>query len=733
MIQTVQKKRVLNRILDRILRGGRVPTAREAITEVSKAFIGKVVGGPLYSPIVVGPTSVVDPKTLTTNVVDVVEDINTLYEGVTVDITDNAETSLGFAVEAGRLTNRLNLAAGKIDSFLASALSFGTSVVDENLKTADKIDLSRTTTFIDYGSGKATLPPSTKESGHHSLGGATLTNESYSVTPLSSFTQVFQPEGDKVWYIRLGPKDYYSATINLTAGKIMLGHSQEIEINSIEVEAVAPLTVAFEVSTDNLNWTQVVNATSISGVHRFDFEAVWALYLRVRISGDGLVGLRHLYVRKLICSESAVFQSRALTPASNITILNFTPKESTPNGTSIEHYIGFQPEGPWVRIESGAVPTNPVVNETQTPAASGFSDAIVTGLWAYDISTNFNTPTVDLSVLNRGYQQFHVEALGYDWTSRGDATHTPELNDWKTMTGTIQSVFMSEFATGGSGSIIVPANMVAASGSFLNTYTGADSWLALGLCNGTTLVQVPSTNYRLTTYLYMDRDVVVENAAAGVFAIGTITGSATPVGWAVYVNGDRVVADNQIYDVGSIPGSGSMEAGSGKNFQVQLLTGWNRLEILLYVPSEVTVSGMGNLQVALMMRPNLFAFQLPTKSYSAGDLPLTAYPIWGDRWPMRRVSEFYLRLVTPSWDRSQWAYRLDPLTGLPTHLLLNYDPEVLNTLDGRFAGNTPALQLKYPVDSENTESFYYRAVLRRLSGAVTTPTLSGYSFLSAGR
>lgn len=726
MIGTVQRKRLVQSALLDFLRSGRVPSVKKLISEVTRRLQGRSTGLPLFIPTLVGPTSIIEPKTLKGNLEAVVEDLETLNEGLGSAATTFSQTDTAMALKVGALHRRLHSASSTISSRLLSALSLGVSVVDDDLKTSDNVDVTRTTAFVDYANGQAMLPPSTSESGLHLMLGAKIVEETGKAKPLVSFSTVYDGTG-KSWYAEFGEKSSYSATINLTGKPVIAGHANEIQANSIEIEALSDVTVGLDLSTDGMNWVQVVPSTQISGRRRYNFEPTWSLFLRVRLEGSGAVGIRSLYVHKLICSESAVFQTKLIQPAGAYYSLAFTPQVILPNGASIEHYLvdGSSPDGPGTAINPGVVSLYSKIQVTSTPAASDFTVDSIPNLYTQAISTGSYIPIVESAELYRGYQQFKVEVLDYSWLKQGDEFHIPQLSDWSTMGGTPQVGVMSQSGVVGSGATLVTSGQTT-SGTLLGSYTTTETWTTMALSSGSVLLVRPNYNYKLTTKVYLDRDIVIENGAASILALGTYATNPTSIGWALYVNGNRLAADNTVYGLAAVPSTGSLGAAEGRNFQLALVKGWNTVEILLSVPDGLVVADLSSFQVAFFLRPDIFSLQLPTVSLGTSDAPMSSYPIWAESAPLRRVSEFYLKGVVSPWDRGSWALRL--YEGEPTHIILNYDPDNSLTLDGRNRGSVPNFYLKYFVDYGTPSGFYYRAVLRRSSSINTTPSLLGYQF-----
>jgi len=556
---------------------------------------------------------------------------------------------------------------------------------------------------------------------------AKIIGEESTIKATTPFSTTYDMSG-KSWYIDLKDGGTYTSVINLTGKEVVKGHENEVQANSIEFEALATLTVKFDLSTDGLNWVPVVPAVSITGRSRFNFEPTWALFLRVVISGTGVVGARNLFVHKLTYAESAVFQTTLIQPGTAFSALAFEPKAKLPNGTSIEHYIvnSSTPDGVGTRIEPGLVSTQHNVQTTITPPASSFSLDTIPNLYTYTLDSTYN-PIIETAQLYRGYQQWMASAVDYSWLIQGDQYHIPQLADWGTMEGTTQQVYMSCYPVVGAGASWLPSGLIATSGTIISTYSGTDSWTVFDFSSGSTLMVKPNYNYRFTTKVYMDRDVVLENGAAGIFANASPGTTLQGFGWAIYLNGNRLAADNNVYTMSSLPSTGSLSSSQGKNFQWTLIQGWNTIDVLVCVPSNMTTTLLSGCAVGLFVRPDLFTIELPNTSIATGDAPMSAYPLWAESEPLRRVSEFYLKAITPPWNKGDWAFRLSS-RGEPTSVLLNYSPSILQTLDGKLKGSDQAFYLKSYTDYGDNPGFYYRAVLRRASTAGTTPSLTGYRF-----
>jgi len=728
MISTIQRSRIIDRILQKIFMSGITPRISDIRAQLSRLLTGKQIGLPLFSPRMVAGKEVVNPDVLRDNASEIQEDLGTLSESL-VEILESEAITFGAATgEVQELKHRLTKLKEDLDSRLNQEHNQGREVLFDNFRDNSKVDLENTTAFISTTGGYVTLPTNEKETTRFSPSKISLVKETPSsgVKTLGSlFVGVFSDYADKVWQADFPEGGSYIAEVNLTSSGVILGHGNEVEINRVYVDPLAPITISIASSTDGLNWSPLINSM-ITGPMYFDFPPVWALYLKFTILGNGHTGIRQVSIGKVGTLENATLYSKALTSQKSLYTLLFNTKELVPQGTSISHFFATSAGGPWAPITPGKVH----FMETTTTAET-FSTEIAldssTLLYAYPI--NASNAIIESGELRRGVAQFKVSAFSFDWAQRGDPKHIPQLSDYTENLGHTLSCYMSP----SSGATIAPLNIATDANSFIINYCRDDqTWWGVPLISSAGSILKPNYNYRITTYLYSDREMLLSNAGGGVYALGGSFTGTKGIGWALVVNDVRVVYDNSIFVVASIPGSGTLTSSTGRSFPLSLQNGWNKIELLLYVPDD-TALGASILaeNMVLLLRPNIINFTLRDADNWSYVPKQSQYPIWADGAPMNRVSEFYLKWNVPSLNYDYWAWRISPTSGSPSDVLINYDPTVSSsTIDGRYKGSNEKFQIRYVRDYNPTTSLYYRCDLTRTRGAVQAPMLQSYEFIS---
>jgi len=731
MIDTLQREYLTEKLLQKLYLLGKTPRLADIRSFLARELAGKVAGEPLFSPRMVASTQVVEPEVLRNNASEIKTDLETLYLALIEILETEAITFGGVSGELQQLRHRLTKLREDLGSYLQMESQTGRAVLFDNFRDSSKIDLEQTTAFVNTTGGTVTLPVDRAVTIRYSPKDMIVVKETPGPNVIlqgSPFSGVFSDYSDRVWQAIVPEGSSFVVEINITGGDVIRGHMNEVELNRIYIEPLTPLYLTVETSTDRVNWTVLVNQR-VASPEDISIEPIWTLYLRFTVRGSGMVGIRKVELGRVGTVEAASLYSKALVADTSLYSLLFRTVEETPHGTSITHYISTTPAGPWSTISPGTFNLLDSLLQAET-FTSAVADA-TTNLYRFDIASSVAIP--ESGELCRGIGQFKVEAFSFDWAKLGDAYHIPQAEDYGRGLGTPLTAYMGLF---GSIDTIAPAEVSVAASSFIVEYeSGGQTWWGVPLVDESGSVLVGNYNYRIRTWLYSDRDIEINNAGGGVYALsGSFTG-VHGFGWALSINGLRIAYDNTIFVVADIPGSGDLTASTGKSFPIHLKSGWNKIELMLYTPDDTTLGGAILTQpMALLLRPSIPTFTLPSQYAWAYVPKQNEYTLWADGAAMARVSEFYLKWNICPLDRDFWAWKISPASGTPSSVMLNYDPaDTQTTIDGKFYGSGGILQIKYLKDYSPTTTIYYRADLKRIRGTPGSPVLRQYEFISRVR
>lgn len=738
MLANLQKKIISEKILKLFYQKGTIPTYSEFLALLNKNFRWKEFGKPFFIPRGAARNLKVDPQALKDNVTEIRDDLSLLFQDTSSLGEQELIIETGLYGEIKELKYKLMELSEEIDAKLLNQYNLGNSLFFDNFRNTDKIDLSRTSCYIDTSIGYASLPADASSSVRLSADSMKLINEAYSSgykSIGSSFLSIFSDYLNETWQALLPNSGFYQAIVNITGGDVVEGHSQEAEINKISVDPLTPLTLNIDYSVDGVNWTTIASK-QISSLSVFEFDPVWVLFLRFTVSGSSKVGIRRVEIGKIGTIGTAELVSKALISPSVLYSMNFQVQEDIPYGTKIDHFIAFSPDSAnWQQITEGPINIAGSKYNTITFGASAdFSQAESL------VSANIllQQPIQESGKLQRGFNQVKVEAFGFNWDSNADPNHIPDISDWSSPKGQVLSCYMGADYLG-TDAAPIPASLPGNKTSFIYQYSNSqqDYWAVAVVAHGVGPVLTPNYNYKITTYLYSDRNFLLNNAAGGLYAIGGSSqyNLSNAIGWSLYINGNRIAYDNKVYCVSSSPGSGIIPVISGKSFPVSIQPGWNKIELLVYMPTLSNINNTfvnpgGEIPLVLLFRPNIFNFTPSQDSITRFTPQVDSYPIWADGSFLKRVSKFYLQWNVPIWNRDYWAWNTDPASGIVTGLLLNYNPASKNfSIDGTFSGSNPNFLLTYTYIDNPAYTIYYKAVLSRTPASNIAPKLYSYKFL----
>jgi hypothetical protein len=731
MIGDIQKRKILRSLLKPFYLKGRIPKYSEILQQLSAKFAYKKFGAPFFSPKGAAMGTIVDPVKMTDNISEIKSDLEVSFE----DLSNLVNTQvMALSSAYGRfegMTNRLNSLNSMMSSLILKESMAAQAVLFDNFKDTSKVNLSTTTAFVDTTNNDVTLAINPGSVVTYPPSAISLVSESYPSGGSgigSPFLNVFTSLIDQDWKASLPSSGTYQAVVNLTSGPIIAGTSNEVDVNSITVQPMTPINLRVESSNDNLNWNVLISEV-ISSSKSYNITASPIKFLRFSISpaGSSVVGIKSVTIGNTGILSNGSLYSNALTSPSPISTMTFSSVQSLPLGTQISHMYSTGPNGPWSPLGNSPVTIGQNLSVGVTCSPFTPDSSALSSLWSFPVS-NGAAILANSAALQRGIGQVRVDTFHFNYDNYADANHIPILEDWNGNVGVIQSCYMSPVAS--TSQVTVPA-VVASGQSFIFNYVNsAQEWWGVAL-HDTSMGFIASNNYtyKLTSYLYSDRNATFSNFSGGVYVSPfTPPNGNVGWGWTLYVNGNRMASDNRMYAV-AIPGSGTILANQGMTFPISIVAGWNKFEILIYVPSVAALpSNISGYEAYLLFRPNIFGITMSDNSYNYSPA-LQTYPLWADGEYMKQVTEFYLQWNTAPMNSSYWAWRLDPSSGTPSYALLNYNPAATGgTIDGRFFGSPQNLLLTYSESVSPVTSIYYRADLSSLNYGSGPPKLYSYEF-----
>lgn len=739
MLDQLQKEYIAEKTLKDLYKKGTIPNYIDFISMLNKLYRYKTFGKPFFNPIGAAKGLVVNPAFIESNAVSIKQDIELLFQDILDLKSQEVIISSGTYGQYKQLKQKVDQLIQELDIYLQKFDPQITGTFFDNFTNTNNIDLQDTTAFVDTINSYVSLPISINSSIKYNTNNIKIISEQYSSnykTVGGPFLSVFNDYTDQIWQASFNKDDHYQIVINLTGKDIVPTHINEVQINRIVINSIGQFNISIEGSTDQLNWFSISNK-QISTTTTFSFNSSWVLFLRFTITNASqLIGIRHIDISQVGTSNYGLLYSKLYTSDSPIYSFNFSNKQDVPYGTIINHYIQAGVGNDWVSIQPGKVNVGTSINKTivfsDTLSADNPSDSI--SLYYYPINLS-QPPIINSGELKRGINQFNVESIHYDFASKADPNHIPDINDWKL--GFTHNNYMSSL---GSNSGDYPPLPASGTASFIMNYSNSQQdWWGIYLrdkSRGSNLVS--NYSYKLTTYIYSDRNVTINNFGGGVYVrdptnpVATISPTKTlAYGWSFYINGNRVAKDNKFY-VTAVPGSGSLTSAQGISFPVALELGWNKIEVLVYIPPDSYLDDglQTGFNIFLLFRPNLFSFSIPTQGQFSFAPNIIEYPIWADGINLSRVTEFYLKWNVTKNNHDYWAWRIDPSSGVATQALLNYNPMITSnqTIDGKFTGNNPQFNLSYIYISQPINSILYKAELKKDQNATQPPKLYSYSF-----
>ncbi len=766
MIAQLQKTRLISRLLLDQLREGRFPSISEALETSTRIMRGRSFGAPLtrLSPALTGePISGPDGTYITRMFQELRGDLELLYEAILRLASETLDLYNLFAVRRDRLGMKLSDYRAAIGTLLAQVSAGSRLSAGDSFNTLDRVDLTRTTTFIDLVEGIATLPIDNHSSVAYDARGLQVLEERIDGQPVVSgtnlprFVQVFSPFRLDAWYLNLPLAGVFTAVVNVTGADYNLGAGEEIYLNALQVEPTAPLLLQVDWSPDGFNWHPLdpVISEVIRDKRTFHFQEILVGYLRFQIrqapgvSGEApAVGIKRIQLLKRGFGSSAQLYSQPWEFSDRVHSAVVETETSLPLGSRLQTYLSRNADGPWLPITQGPLtfgtvewtdPPVPLTSFRVEPLPDGTLPAIPR-FWESPL--NFTAqPLPETGELTAGLNQLELGAFYYSWVRHQDREHIPVPEDWAPPRSEARLGLFDASAVIGTadvGSTYFTTNKTPL--AFAVDSRGAQ-YLALCLLqpDGNFSLQ-PGYNYRLRVALYCPIPITLPGQRVGVVNLSGDT-EAVVAPFSVYLNGRQLFASERtVTHVNAL-------SGSTNQYSLPLQSGWNDLEFYLQLPSDLpTLKSEGKVgtEMFFYFQPNVLA---PDLEKTSGIRTVRAY-----RDPWTRVQEFDLRQNIPLGRNTVWAWKLSreaATAGNLTAVLLNFDP--MNnrptddtttdtpgtTLDTVNAGQRANLALRYAVDytavsdlvEQEGKVLYFRADFTQEPGSGPPPVLYSYRIL----
>lgn len=601
----------------------------------------------------------------------------------------------------------------------------------ESFHNTNRIDMERTSAWIDTAEGAAFLPVSGNEQsvppsmisiGDIKIpGGVSLLGS----TPMMAFDGLESTNWRAIFGVPPATED---DGIGCTA--IL---SEPRDIMGIMLDPIGFGTIV-SVDADNGDGFKNVVKAVIYNRKTFPVEMNGVKKIRISMIPDSTayprtVGLRNVILYSSLSSRFASVYSLILKPTSPFTQIKIESTADVPNGSEITPYYATAEDGPWVKLNTGDWGSVDAIT-SQSINIDFLGTQLNAGLYRFPTGTN---PSVNSKegFLEVGRNQMEVACLRRDYSDIGEAPHTPEPGDFSTedvirtwspvdkIDINTESTIIQEYG------VSIPTLYGVTRGqqiAFQRKYS-VDPYTQLCFVPlmGSTAENTMQFNhtYRFRCWVHCTREGFYDQGKYW-FYQGYRLASARKyreVGksysaFSVYMNGELIASDNTPYTISS---DNSIETGgeSGRNFSMKLIEGWNLFEVYMHVvdPSIFYSDAfeVGSPYVQLSLTPCLFdpSFQL--------DYGITAVLGSGQRGP---VDSFDLLWNLPL-DQTYWSWSDD-------RQYIMFNRVTTRAIDGYFAGSNPDSLLLYKGIGQESSDLFIRMDLEREAAASAGPYLRTY-------
>lgn len=705
MISVRQKTKLLEESLKQSYLTGSVPDYLETVRAVADKLKGRVLGQPFFTPRAAISGQKIQIDNLTANVQEIKTDLEIVGDEQSYLLEAEVLSRLSFDGDAlalgkkiDRLTQELNLLGNNSRKFYYA----------ETFHTGQNIDYQKTTALVDTSRSQVTLPPQIALDRYLTLSdvsGVLLSPGKSGKVISGSFQNLFTREANEIWQAQQDAGESFTVTL-IFSGPRELSHLQ------LDPQGLCPLRV--EGSGDDQNYTLLLTG-SPARTTLYNFAPQTFTRLRFTFYAEVITLSQLLLFRSQPVAKSSLY-TKALGYNASLETLRFNLQGE--NLAGVSSFWSLTGTGNWQSVVNGSIPLDQAASSSLYFTGQG---AVTPFLLSPSGSGSLYsiTGTLPLTVarpkgtLARGLGQFFCERFLYDWSHVGDSAHVAGPLDWLTIPALTTSCYMTP-ASGGVPSVFNFTNETPLQQSF--SWAGSADYWGLGISEGAVSHLQPGGNYRFTTYLYSDRNILLPSGFGGLYAFGA-SSPGTSVTWSLNVNDNSILSGSTYQQAVA----GAAPSQSNSLFNLSLAPGWNKVTLHVYMPPNALLTVGVN--VALLFSPNIFNI-LPA-DWNTAPL-LREYPIWADGKNLEIVSEFSLQYNTRVKSTNRWGWHLDTATNTVSGALLSYDPGVRMPLDNLSLGSYPTFLLTYPGATQNIRQFFLRLDLSQ-SGDAPSPMLSGYT------
>jgi hypothetical protein len=634
----------------------------------------------------------------------------------------------------------------KVERYRAS---FGaTWIFTETFSKTDLIDMQSTNSWLDTSEGIAYIPNLGDEK---SIPMSTISLMEYSIPETSSFLGsnpkfAFDGLDSTNWRCLFVTDEFTAATFSLASATSITSISIDPIGFGIDVIIETEINGKFEQAIRSIVYSKRTFSLLKSNVSkvRVKFKAATSVLPKV-------VGIKEIILFQSGSLKTSEVYSKKLKPNEPFTEIKVATKGQVPQGTSIKTYFRSTSGGAWQPIYSEdwqpVYPTDTAsIFVNYTEASSKSSTVNFSGLYGKQLQLSAIPVTTVEGVLGLGSNMVEVSAFKKDWLEIGDVPKLLTLEDFDAYPTkrTWSTVPLKSFTASGSGTClqlygettIKNDTSISRGGPFMafqrrlaeSTYNQF-CIVPLTGANASGMMQY-GHNYRIAFMAYCPKAVTFQDAKYWFYQgyrqanrrffkdIGKSFGT-----FAFYLNGNLIASEKigkTISTDNKIEGKNLTDVDLGTSFTMNLIEGWNKIEILMNVidPNQYGADifdAQNQPYLQLSLYPSLFDTSL---SYGTSKV-VTDIIASGEHKP---VNEFDLLWNLPS-DPSFWAWSSDR-----QYLLFNTNQ--LNSIDGYFTGSAPLSVLKYKsIQSNSIDDLYIKVVLEREDNTQISPIIDEYSVM----
>lgn len=619
-ISNRQISRIEQKIIDKILRSGRLPILKEVQEAVLTYFKNKAVGLPRFTPVFVSKREVSDPDSYNKMIDEIYEDLETAFEEMSYQENRLYAAMENYQIEMSKIENAIKTTASRIDSIVTrikEKYTRGITVEDsfsDFLKVEFTKDIPRqiygTSCFVDLKNGTVRLEEDWEEKIDLSTAEAKVSvkGDYLDAVTVSHIANCLNDSINEAWQYTVIKEKPETTTVT-----IAIDLREETEISYVTITNLSPhiIKASLRIGRKAGDLTGVGEVESLD-VIKWSFAVTPCRYLEIDISKDEPdntwagsyeyhFGLLNISVGRKTYRDKGVLVSKRYNINRYIDTVTLKAESITPPGTEIKYYVALDDDAnplQWREIKDGGkVSFGCYITETVEPDP--------------DITTDFGLRLYKI----KGVDFYSIGKL--DYQPVGGVTVYEGFGQWLMEKKTVSVDDASKIAT---------AEDLTRYSWF---YTGNDTTGYIST-DKTGIAVEKNQLVRLTLWLYCTEAKELLNCRSDT------TGN---VFVKVYVNNKEIPAIN-----------------GTRNFRFN--KGWNRVQFFAFGKDSSTIS------------PHFDWFTITEFAY-------------GNRIPLQQVKLFTLQHNTSPYDNSKFAIDgmhlvinrnpLQPHIGEPIRYIVRYN------------------------------------------------------------